>query len=133
MANAIKGEVSLTLSDGRAFTLVLDMEALVEAESIYRKPAPDIWIDVRRGFVGAMRAVLYGALRAHHPEITPREAATMFGRDGEAIADALERSYAAAHAAPVEGKEDRKGENPPGKRSGRSGAKPGLNRKSSGG
>ena len=38
MANAIKGEVPLNLSDGRNLTLIMDMEALVEAESAYGKP-----------------------------------------------------------------------------------------------
>ena len=32
MANPVKGEAPLVLSDGREFTLVLDMEAMLSAE-----------------------------------------------------------------------------------------------------
>lgn len=122
MANATKGEVSLKLSDGRQFTLVLDMEAFVEAESAYGKPLPLMMKDAGAGFVGAVRAMLYGALRAKHPQITLRDASGMFQTDAEAVSAALEQ--AAELAFPKgDGSEDKEGARPPGKSSGRSGAK----------
>ena len=68
--NPVKGEVPLKLSDGREFVLVLDFEALVEAESAYGKPLAQVMADAATGFVGATRALLYGALRAKHPAVT---------------------------------------------------------------
>lgn len=130
--NPIKGEVPLVLSDGRTFTLLLDMEALVEAETAYRKPMARMMADAAEGFVGATRAMLYGALRAKHPTITLRDASTMFQTDADAVADALERAVTASHPA-SEGGEGKDSPNPPGKPSGANGAKPASTRKRSGG
>jgi hypothetical protein len=123
MPNIVKGQVPLTLSDGRSLTLVLDFDALVEAEGAYRKPLGALMADASAGFVGAVRALLYGALRSHHPEMSLRDAGDLFSTDADAIKDAL--AHAGDAAFPKEGKE---GPNPPvktqrGKTSGRSGAK----------
>lgn len=122
--NPIKGEVPLKLPDGREFTLVLDMEALVEAEGAYGKPLARMMADAQLGFVGAIRAMLYGALRYRHPSVTLREASEMFVGYRDEISAALENATLAAMP------EDKEGANPPrakaprGKRSGGSGAKP---------
>ncbi len=122
MANPLIGQTPLKLKDGREFILVLDMEAMVEAEGAYGKPMSKLMADASAGFVGAVRATLYGALRAKHPTITLRDASAMFQSDGERVEEAMERAAEAAFpdAEPSEGKESA---NPPGKRSGRSGAK----------
>ncbi len=124
MANRIKGEVSLKLEDGREFILVADMEALVEAEGIYGKPLGETMADAARGFVGASRAMLYGALRAKHPDITLREAADMLATDSTEVSERL--AEAADKAFPdAKGKAGNAPSRKAGKRSGSSGAKRG--------
>lgn len=132
MPNPIKGETPLKLNDGRQFTLVLDMEALVQAEGAYGKPLPKMMEDASAGFVGASRALLYGALLAKHPRITLAEATALFMADadavGEALSEAVERGFPDAKAS-AEGN----GQSAlPGKPSGASGAKRGSNQKASG-
>ena len=132
MPNPIKGEVPLKLSDGREFVLVLDMEALVEAETAYRKPLAQLMADASAGFVGASRALLYGAMRAHHPSVTLRDASAMFMQHGEEVSQAL--SDAAEAAMPEASSAEGNVEKPPrGPTSGGSGAKPASSRKRSGG
>jgi hypothetical protein len=121
--NPVKGEVGLTLSDGRKLTLVMDMEALVEAESAYGKPMAQVMADASAGFVGASRALLYGALRAKHPDVSLRDASAMFASDADAVGQALTQAVEKGFpdAANAEGKQ---GARPRGKTSGSSGAKP---------
>lgn len=132
MANPLKGEVPVALADGRQLVLVLDIEALIEAEAAYGKPMRVMMQDAAREFIGALRAVLFGALRTHHPDITLREAAGMLSnqRDAEAISDALGRAAEAGFPQTAEGKQ---GANPPGTSSGASGAKRGSTPTPSGG
>jgi hypothetical protein len=122
--NPIKGEVPLKLSDGREFVLVLDIEALVEAEAAYGKPVAQVMADASAGFIGASRALLYGSLRARHPSITLREASAIMV-DGEHVLDALSAAAEAAMPsdASTEGNAARPKPSPRGKSSGRSGAK----------
>lgn len=122
MPNALKGEVPLKLSDGREFVLVMDFEALVEAETAYGKPLPQMMADAAQGFVGASRALLYGGLRAKHPTVTLRDASGMFMADPDSVGEALSAAVEAGFPDAAEGK---KGENPRSKRSGGSGAKRG--------
>lgn len=122
--NPVKGEVPLTLSDGREVVLVFDMEALIEAEAAYDKPLPSLMLDLAGGYMRAGRAMLFGALRSRHPEISMRDAGEMFRADATVINTALERALLAAfpEASAQEGEESPR---PPGKNSGRSGAKRG--------
>lgn len=134
MVNPLKGEAAVTLEDGRQLVLVLDMEALIEAEAAYGKPMRVVMQEAAQEFVGAMRALLFGALRAHHREFTLRDAGALFASsaDAEAIAAALGDAAEAGFSKPAaaEGKE---GAHPPGASSGASGAKPASTRKPSGG
>lgn len=132
MPNALKGETLLKLDDGREFVLVLDHEALIEAETLYRKPLPMLMADATLGFAGACRALLYGALRAKHPTVTPSEAATMFMENMDECGEALAAAAEAAFPKPAEGKQDSHPRKPAGTRSGRSGAKSASTRKPSG-
>ena len=121
--NPVKGEVPLKLSDGREFVLVLDFEALVEAESAYGKPLAQVMADAATGFVGATRALLYGALRAKHPAVTLRDASALFLEHSDEVSAALEKAATAAipDKASAEGNV---GKPRRGKTSGASGAKP---------
>ena len=123
MANPVKGEVPLNLSDGRSLTLVMDMEALVEAETAYGKPMAQMMQDAGQGFVGASRALLYGALRAKHPQLQLREASEMFATDGEAVAEAIGTAVERAFPEVAGGKESANPLPRRGKTSGGSGAK----------
>lgn len=124
MSNPLKGEVPLVLKDGRAFTLVMDFEALVQAEAAYGKPMAQLMADALAGFVGASRAILFGALRTRHPEIGMRAAGEMFASDGAAVEAALEAASAAAFPPPATGDKE-PGNARAGTISGGSGAKPG--------
>lgn len=124
--NKLKGEIPLNLSDGREFVLVMDMEALVEAESAYGKPLSEMMADASRGFIGASRALLYGALRAKHPAVSLRDASGIFMADADAAGDALTAAVEAGFPdtkTSTEGNGTRPKPSPPGKRSGASGAK----------
>lgn len=137
--NPLRGEVPLTLADGRGFRLVLDFEALVQAEAAYGKPMPLMLADALDGFKGAERAILFGALRTWHPQITLRDASDMLSSDAEAVQSALDSASAAAFPAAAEDKEagnapaQSRARGRAGKASGRSGAKPGSNPQRSGG
>ncbi|MED5545798.1 MAG: hypothetical protein VYD90_11155 [Pseudomonadota bacterium] len=89
MANILKGEVPLPLTDGRELTLVFDMEALIEAEGAFGFPMNVIVDKASKGFMGALRALLYGALRAHHPDLSLRDVANLIAENSDAISTAL--------------------------------------------
>lgn len=127
--NPVKGEVPLTLSDGREFILVMDFEALVEAEGAAGQPLPNLMAQASLGFVGAQRSLLFGALRRHHSGVTLAECSEIMLSEINAAAPAL---TAAIEAAFPEAKEGKDGKNPPGKTSGANGAKPDSTRKPSG-
>lgn len=130
--NPLKGEAQLKLSDGREFTLVLDFNAMVEAESVYGKPLPKLLSDMNSGFMGAFRALLFGTMRRHYPETTAVEASDILMSNMEAVGAALSSATAAAFPNP-EGKETGKaGSSGTGKNSGSSGAKPVSPRRPSG-
>lgn len=132
MPNPVKGEVALKLGDGREFVLVLDMEALVEAEGAYGKPLQQMMQDASAGFVGAIRAMLYGALRAKHPEVNLRDASELFRTDMDAVSSALANVSATAFPKAGGGTEGKEPAHPPGNGSGLNGAKPASTRKRSG-
>lgn len=124
--NPIKGEASLKLSDGREYVLVLDFEALVEVETLTGKPAPQVMSEFSQGFVGAVRALLFGALRRRHPDITAVEVGEMIVSDTDAVTLAMVTAVGSSMPKPAEGKESGKARSGPGttKSSGRNGAKP---------
>ena len=131
MANPVKGETPLKLDDGREFTLVMDFEGLVEAEGAYGKPMERMMQDAAAGFMGASRALLFGALQAHHPEMTLRDASNILGRNTDLVTEALTKATEAAF--PELADEDVGNDSPPrGRPSGDNGAKQGSNRKGSG-
>lgn len=123
MTNPVIGEALLTLKDKREFTLVLDHEALIAAESAYGKPLAQVLFDADLGFLGAARALLYGALREHHPDLSLKDAGTIFMADGTAVSAALEAASKAAFPDVQEDKKPGKGRPPRGKSDGPNGAK----------
>lgn len=129
MTNVVKGEVPLKLKDGRVLTLVLDFEAFVVAEQLAGKPLHLLAVDVALGFLGGKRAMLYGAMRRHHPEIEPEDVGAMFAANELAINKALSAADQASFPDATEDKKPGKAPAMPrrGRNSGASGAKPGSN------
>lgn len=121
MANPVKGEVPLKLADGREFTLVMDMEALVEAEQAYGKPLAELMADAARGFVGASRSLLFGGLQAKHPGLPLKECTKMLMSDGDEVGNAISAAVEASF--PDAQGEGEQGSRPLGKTSGANGAK----------
>lgn len=95
----------LKLADGREYSLLIDYEAMIAAESVYGKPLPKLTADLAAGYVGAVRAMVYGALTAKHPDITPAAATAMLDTDAEAVGTALALAVDAFSAARQPAKE----------------------------
>jgi hypothetical protein len=139
MANPIKGEVSVDLPGGRKLILVLDMEALIEAEGCYEKPLPQLMADAAAGYVGAARALFYGSLRAHQRSMLLEDATQIFIDNIDLISERLSAAVELAMASAAEtpkpnGKKRSAGgkARPPGGRSGGNGAAKGLSLGTSG-
>lgn len=103
MANRERGEVSITIGK-RAFTLVLDTNAMCEAEALFstpEKPATFQQIHARMvaGSVIHMRGVLWAALRRYHPNISVEDVGTLTDLAGGLPAFAFELSRLATEAA----------------------------------
>lgn len=147
MANAIKGETPLVLSDGREFTLVADHAALIKAAQEYtgKTKLQKLMADMQpqmdeegnlaldedgdpvKDVMPATAAFLFGMFEAYHPEVTMRDATNMLLGEQERVLEAI--SEAADNGFPSGGKSGNakapKGPKPRGKTSGRSGAKQG--------
>lgn len=118
----LSGEAALSIND-EDYTLVLDFEALISAEQAYGKPLAVVTMDAQAGFVGALRCLLFGALRRHHPDVTLAASGQMMAADAKAVETALEQ--AARLAYPEEDKKPGKAPRPRGNSSGRNGARRG--------
>lgn len=79
MANNERGELALTVGD-RELTLVLDMDAICQIESRMSAeegrtvPFGECLIGAASNSYRHVRAVLWGALRHHHPNVTVNDA-----------------------------------------------------------
>lgn len=126
MANPVKGEMPLVLADGRRFTLVLDMEALLAVEDATGKPLPEVMARAAAGFLTAMAAIAQAAFLRHHPEVTRAEVLAILQTDQGALSDALGKaSETAFPTQSAGGNGGPKARRPAGKTSGPSGAKRG--------
>lgn len=122
--NPVKGETPLVLKDGREFTLVLDMEAMLSIEDATGKPLPKVMAQAGEGFMSATAAIAQAAFARHHPDITRSDVLQIMQSDADALTDALGKAADAAfpQAQAGNGKAP-KAKTPRGKTSGRSGAK----------
>lgn len=124
MANRVKGETPLVLSDGREFMLVLDMEAMLSIEDATGKPLPKVMAQAGEGFMTAIAAVAQAAFVRNHPEVTRGDVLEIMQSDRDALTDALGKAADNAFPAPsAEGNAPAKRQR--GKPSGRNGAKQG--------
>lgn len=121
MANAERGEVMLTVA-GASFTLKLDNNALCEFEDATGLEAGEAIGKATRGSVKVARALLWAALRRHHPDFTLADCGNLMDADNQAVAVAIVDALKVAfpQASKAEGKD---GGSPRGTRSGATGAK----------
>ena len=107
MANRIYGEARAALEDGRELTLRFDFGALVEAEEAAEAGTEALMKEIAKGGarLKTARALLYGSLRYHHPELTLEDAGELLMSDSEAVSRALGQA--------LQEMADRRSKNPP--------------------
>ncbi|GLV22009.1 hypothetical protein TomMM35A_18620 [Sphingobium sp. TomMM35A] len=102
MANIQKGEASFT-AGGKVYRLVMDFNAFAEAED-----AADMGVDdllkaitpevdgegnvTKKPRIKHMGAILYGALKAHQPNISLPDAINLMNDGGEAVGEAIAKA-----------------------------------------
>lgn len=118
--NPFRGESPLVV-DGRAYTLVLDFNAICVAEGELALDMDQIVLnlDQRLSFT-LLRALVWAGTRKHHPEITLEQAGNLCSDAGlavvrEAVGQAMLRTL---------GKEKEGGKNPPKRGRAGTGSKP---------
>lgn len=132
------GDTLFVDRDGREYHLLFDHEGMIAAEDVASRNGAnlgfkDVVVGSAAGRLGCLRALVYGALRAHHPEVTVAEATGMVEREGKPLGKALFEAMANAAPPPAKGK----AANPPkaasgtGTRSSPPGAKRASTRKAS--
>lgn len=106
MPNIQRGEASFTV-DGQLYRLVLDFNAFAEAEDaadmgfddLLKAITPEVDSQgniTRKPRLKHMGAMLYGALQAHQPGLTLKEAINLMGQAGEAVGEALGKALEGA-------------------------------------
>jgi hypothetical protein len=100
--NPHKGEVALTAGD-KAYTLRLSINAMVDVETLLDKGINEIItsLDPETVRISTLRALLWGALREHHPQVSIFDAGDLISEIGAAVAgekigEALKAAFPAA-------------------------------------
>lgn len=98
MANPMKGEASAVLGDGTSLTLVYDFNALCEVEEAAGKSISEVLAEISKGSprLSTARALVFGGLRARHPEMTLEEVGPLIMSDGQALTEAMQKALLAA-------------------------------------
>jgi hypothetical protein len=110
MANIARGEASFTTSAGQTLTLVVDFNALAEAEYAVDMGANDILAGLSKGRIKAMRGITLGALARQHPGMSMEDVDTLLmGEDAGPLGNALMKAVEGAFPKP----EAAAGANPP--------------------
>lgn len=118
--NPVRGESPLVV-DGRAYTLVLDFNALCTAESALGIDIDEIIPRYERGLsLTLVRGMVWAALQRHHPEITIEKAGDLISQAG---LPAARTALNAAMTNAFGGSADKEGAKSPPKR-GRAGTGP---------
>lgn len=104
MTNPLKGEAEVKLDDGRTLKLVSNTSAWIAAEVALdrMKSTPEIIEELQSGRASleTQRALMFGMLRKHHPEIDLEEAGELLIEAAQGMQDAL------AAGMPQEGGDD---------------------------
>lgn len=120
MARSLKGDVVATLSDGRKLTFVYEFDGLIALEEASGMKMPEVYAELQRldrekeqPSLRLMRAIIFGGLQEHHPEMTLKDAGLLIQHQSEAINDAF-KALQGAHGPEGEGQAgDDAGEGPP--------------------
>jgi len=117
MANPAKGEASLRLSDGRELTLHYDFDSLCAVEEAADKAIGKVLQEISEGAprLTTARALIYGGLRFHHPDLSLATAGELILSDGPQLTEAMNKALMSAFPQASEGKQ---GTNPPSRRRG---------------
>lgn len=97
MANPHRGEASIAL-DGETYVLKFSLNSICEIEDMTGQSINDTLKQVQANDFRAVRAVLWGSLLDHHPDITLKEAGALIPEGGltsiiEALSLAVTRSF----------------------------------------
>lgn len=91
-----KGSTRLDLSDGRVLTLEYDFDGLIALEEAAGMKMPEVYAEFKRleqtkdqPSLRLQRAIFFGGLQAHHPEITLKEVGMLLLTEGEALEKAV--------------------------------------------
>lgn len=97
MANAAKGEASVETAAG-VLTLAYNFGALCEVEDAAGKSIGDVLLEISQGSprLKTARALIYGGLREHHPDIDLSGVGELLLSDGAALTGAMEKALTAA-------------------------------------
>lgn len=90
MANRFKGELAIEI-EGKAYTLVMDFNAMAEFEEATGGNALDFLDAVSAGKakIRELRAFVYAAMLARHPDATLQEAGNILSVDHNILADLI--------------------------------------------
>lgn len=93
MVDSTKGEVAVKLSDGREVTLAFDVNAFIDIAEHLGMEVPEVVAKLRdkKNPPGLkfQRAVMWGGLQKHHPELTIRDAGEIMVEAAEAMAKSI--------------------------------------------
>jgi hypothetical protein len=125
MRDAIKGGARLELSDGRVLTLEYDFDGMIALEEASGMKMPELYKELARlerakesPSLRIQRAIFYGGLQAHHPDITLKEVGHIILSEADALEEAF-KALSGAHG-PAEAGEP--GANPPKRGAGNGGS-----------
>lgn len=69
MANTVRGESTVRI-DGQDYTFRFSINAICELEELTGLPVTMVIGEVERGYIKAMRAIIWAGLRARHSDVT---------------------------------------------------------------
>jgi hypothetical protein len=108
MSNPLKGQARLPLSDGRELKLEYDFDGLIALEEAAGMKMPQVYEALKAAekskdglSLRIQRAIIYGGLQMHHPEMTLKEAGNIILSEAGAFATAMS-AISGAHG-PAEG------------------------------
>lgn len=138
MANAVKGEASIDV-EGRAYVLAFDINAMCEVEYILDRSTDRILRELATApALNVVRALLWGGLRRHHPDVDLKGAGALIEDMGGAgpaldgIGKALVAAFPDAEAGADQSSPKTKAAAGTGRRSSRHGSQSTKTRKPSG-
>ena len=99
MANRFLGEIAIAAGEGKSYSLRLDFNAMCEFEEATGRNALEALsaMESGKGAMLEMRALMWAALRRHHPDVTLAEAGDLLSNNVDALVDLIEAATPAAN------------------------------------